>query len=53
MTNVSTPQIVTVDKMNGGVIIKFADGNCAFYSCALLYAMLPRCEQLNEEALAW
>ena len=46
-------QIVNADRMSGGMIIKFDDGRCAFYSSALLYETLPKCEELNESDLIW
>ena len=39
--------------MNDGIIIKFDDNECAFYSCELLYAMLPQSEELDEADLHW
>ncbi len=46
-------QIVNVDRMNDGIIIKFEDGKCAFYSSALLYATLPHSKKLEEMELDW
>lgn len=46
-------RIVVADRMNDGLIIKFDDGKCAFYSCALLYENLSKCEELDETDLHW
>ena len=46
-------RIVVADRMNDGIIIKFDDGKCAFYSCELLYVNLSKCEELDETVLHW
>ena len=42
-----TPKIVGVDKLPNGILVTFEDGNVAFVSAALLYATLPRAQQLE------
>jgi len=37
-----TSQIACVDTMDGGVLVEFEDGRCAFYSGSLLRAILPQ-----------
>ena len=46
-------RIVVADRINDGIIIKFNDGKCAFYSCELLYENLAKCEELDETVLHW
>lgn len=53
MNEVDIPEIVIVDRTNDGVVIKFNDGRCAFYSCTYLYSKLSECEQLDESQLDW
>lgn len=53
MDILNTRKIVNADRMIDGIVIKFDDGRCAFYSCAFLYKALPDCEQLEETDLNW
>ena len=53
MDILNTRRIVNTDRMNDGIVIKFDDGRCAFFSCALLYATLPKCEPLDETIATW
>lgn len=48
-----TRRIVNADRMNDGLIIRFNDGRCAFYSCEVLYATLAKCEELNDKEVFW
>lgn len=47
------PEIVAVDRLSGGIVVRFADGSCFFYSASLLYATAPKAELLHENAVAW
>ena len=44
-----TPSIVTVEKMHDGLVIHFADGRSAFYSCDLLYASIETAQVISPE----
>ncbi len=46
-------QIISADKLNDGLVIRFADGRCAFYSASLLERLYKEAEQLNEEDIVW
>ena len=39
--------------MNDGIVIRFDDGKCAFYSSAILYGALSQCEELDELDFYW
>ena len=43
------PPVVTIDKMNDGLIIHFADGRFAFYSYDLLYATIETAQVVSPE----
>ena len=45
--------IVIADRLNDGLVIKFQDGKCAFYSAILLYATFDRAEALDEKMTIW
>ena len=47
------PRITAAERLNEGLVIKFEDGQCAFYSDALLFSKLPECEQLEEAETEW
>ena len=45
--------ISAAETLNDGLILKFNDGRCAFYSCQLLYNALPWAEEMDETNLMW
>ena len=47
------PNIVSAERLNSGIVIRFDDGQCAFYSSILLFSKLPECEKLNEADVEW
>lgn len=47
MTTHSQARILTVERLDGSVIIMFDDGKCALYSSALLHAMFPQAQDLS------
>ncbi len=49
MTNPSSPRVASADRMDGGLIITFEDGQCGIYSAALLLATLPQAEHVEPE----
>lgn len=40
------PYVVGADRLDGSVIITFADGRCGLYSSALLYTTLSQAREL-------
>ena len=49
----SSQRIVAAERLIGGVLVKFADGQCGFYSEAYLFSKLIEVEQLNEQKAQW
>ena len=43
------PRLVEALRLKDGIVITFADGKCALYSTALLYAMLPTVDEAIED----
>jgi hypothetical protein len=46
-----TPYVMQAERLNGAVVITFDDGKCAVYSAALLYAMFPQADRVDESYL--
>jgi hypothetical protein len=44
------PKIVSVERMDGSVVVSFEDGQTALYSAALLYEMRTRARDLTDLA---
>lgn len=53
MVDSEDPRILAADRMNDGVVISFSNGKCAFYSCAVLMAVLSQCKALDETHTEW
>ncbi len=53
MANAVNPGLVTAERVDTGLVIKFADGRCAFYSAAVLYAALSQAKALDEDKVVW
>lgn len=47
------PEIIAVERLRDGVMVKFADGSCVFYSAKFLYEAMPQAQAQNEELAAW
>lgn len=47
------PRIISAERLNSGVVIRFANGQCGFYPNSFLFAKLPECEELNEADVEW
>lgn len=47
------PRIFAANLLNSGLILKFDNGRCAFYSCKLLNDTFPLADELDETELAW
>jgi hypothetical protein len=45
----TTPRIVSADRLDGGIIVTFADDRCALYSAALLSEIFARARDLTDE----
>jgi len=53
MAVTETAQVVAAERLNGGLVIKFNDGKCAFYPASMLHAMFSQAEELDETHTAW
>ena len=42
------PEVLDAQRMDGGVMVTFADGTSAIYSAALLYAVLDQAETIED-----
>ncbi len=47
------PELTHADRLDKGIVIKFSDGKCGFYSNDFLYSKLPESELLDETDVAW
>ena len=47
------PKIVSAERLNNGIVIKFDNGQCGFYTNSFLFSKLPECEELNEAETEW
>lgn len=48
MSDSEQQRIIIVDRLNNGLVLKFADGKCVFFSNAFLYSKQAEGEPLNE-----
>ena len=46
-------RILSVEKLNEGVVIRFDDKTCAYYSAVLLHQTAAKAEPLDETLQAW
>jgi len=51
MTAECSPKITQVERLKGGVVISFGNGQEGFYSDESLHALLPDAQQRLEQAL--
>ena len=49
----SSPRIVTADRLNDALVIEFDNGECALYPDAFLYSKIRECKALHEDAVEW
>ncbi|WP_263383430.1 hypothetical protein [Granulicella arctica] len=49
MNSPTAPRVVSAERLNGGVMIIFADGKGAVYSATLLYAMFGQALEVEAE----
>lgn len=47
------PIIISAERLNKGIVIRFMDGHCGFYSATLLFAKFAECEKLDEAEIEW
>ena len=47
------PRLTAVERLNEGVVVKFSDGTCVFFTALLLHTFAQKAEPLNEEMIAW
>ena len=45
--------LIAVEKHNDGLVVLFDDGTCVFFSTALLYAMIPEAELMDQTQILW
>ena len=50
MENPPIPRIVDADRLAGDLVIAFEDGKTAVYPAAILYAILPQANELNDNS---
>ncbi len=53
MENQNGARVVSAELLNDGIVIKFQDGRCFFYSASVLLEMIPQAKELDESAVAW
>ncbi len=46
-------QIVSVERLNDGLVVLFKDGTCVYYSAPLLYQTIPQAEIQDERVSTW
>ncbi len=46
-------QIIAAERLTDGIVVKFEDGNCIFYSAELLADTIPRAKKLDESVVDW
>jgi hypothetical protein len=47
MEKSTVPLVIEAERLNGGVIIVFDDGKCAFYSATLLRTTFPQAVEVR------
>jgi hypothetical protein len=45
------PRITFSDRMDNGIVVGFDDGKTAYYSAALLHAVLPQAKMMPSDAV--
>ena len=45
--------IISAERLNHGIVIRFSDGRCGFYKTSYLHSKLEECEELNEADVEW
>lgn len=53
METQSDARIVAAELLNDGLVVKFEDGSCVFYSALLLRETAAQAETLDETEVAW
>ncbi len=53
MAIVASTEIIAAERLNDGLVIKFDDGKCAFYSALLLRATFAQARELDETRTDW
>ena len=53
MVTSDVPRIIAADRLHTGLVIKFENGQCAFFSSSFLFSKLPECQQLTEAETEW
>lgn len=50
---ISTPTLIAVERLNDGIVVRFADGLCVLFSTTLLHALSPQAQALSELDQVW
>ena len=53
MNEAVVPAIVAAERLKDGIMVRFSDGKCVFYSTALLYRSINMAELHNETEVVW
>ncbi len=53
MNDLTNTSIFAANLLNDGLILKFDNGRCAFYSCQLLHDIFSLADELDETDLLW
>ena len=53
MEDTPEARIAIADLLNDGLVLRFHDGRCAFFSCQLLYDILPWADEKDESTFVW
>lgn len=49
----AAPVIMAVDRVGGGIVVKFADGRCLFFSALVLQELADKGISLDEQTMDW
>jgi hypothetical protein len=53
MKAIAVPGITAADRLKQGLVLKFADGKCAFYPAALLYSVISKAKLQDDSLVVW
>ncbi len=53
MEHAAPISIIAVDFLSAGLVVKFDDGRCAFYSAEMLSALFAEAEEIDETEIVW
>lgn len=53
MNEAVVPAIVATERLKDGIVVRFSDGKCVFYSTVLLYRSIKQAEMKDETEVVW